>query len=138
MRYFAYIKYNFFCTRSSYYNMQPHQSDSKTKARYCSNLVSFMNFTHGTDLPATSSFTDEELFCITPELVYAFFAKKVYGTATPNYAMDNPTEGRSDTLKFAKKAISFFMPNRLMPWNAKTRTGNPTCSIPVNNLIKQV
>ena len=28
---------------------------------------------------------------------------------------DNPTEGRSSALAFAKKAISYFMPNKLMP-----------------------
>jgi hypothetical protein len=41
-------------------------------------------------------------------------------------------------LEFAKKAISYFMPNRLMVWNQRTREGNPTRSNVVNELIKRV
>ena len=50
---------------------------------------------------------------------------------------DNPTEGRSSALTFAQKAISYFMPNKLMSWNvlANPPVGNPTKSVVVNNLI---
>ena len=41
---------------------------------------------------------------------------KAYGIPDPG-PNDNPTEGRSSALAFAKKAISYFMPNRLMSWN---------------------
>ena len=118
--------------------MQNHRDDNKTEGRYRANLVAYMNYTNGTDFPATTSFSNEDLFLLTPESIYAYMANKVYGTPTPNYTTDNPTEGRSGTLEFAKKSISYFMPNRLMPWNAETNAGNPTRSIPVNNLIKQV
>ena len=30
------------------------------------------------------------------------------------------------------------MPNKLLPWNEQTRSGNPTRSLVVNNLIKEV
>jgi hypothetical protein len=39
-------------------------------------------------------------------------------------------------LMYYKKAISNFMPNKLMPWNAISREGNPTRSIDMNDLIK--
>ena len=63
---------------------------------------------------------------------------KVYGIKEPNFDVDKPTKGRSSSLEYAKKAISFFMPNRLMPWNARSLEGNPTKSVEVNNLIKRV
>ena len=64
---------------------------------------------------------------------------KVYGNPDPGID-DNPTEGRSTSLEFYKKALSFFMPNKLMPWNelANPPLGNPTRSVPVKELIKRV
>jgi hypothetical protein len=49
---------------------------------------------------------------------------------------DNPTHGRASSLMYYKKAISYFMPNKLTPWNAISRKGNPTRSIDVYDLIK--
>jgi len=64
---------------------------------------------------------------------------KAYGISDPG-PNDNPIEGRSSALAFAKKAISYFMPNKLMPWNALANrpVGNPTKSIAANNLMKIV
>jgi len=39
-------------------------------------------------------------------------------------------------LMFYKKALSYFMPNRLMHWNAQVGWGNPTKSSVVNDLIR--
>jgi hypothetical protein len=30
------------------------------------------------------------------------------------------------------------MPNKLMPWNAVSKEGNPTKSVPMNDLLKAV
>jgi hypothetical protein len=51
---------------------------------------------------------------------------------------DHPTECRSSSIEFWKKAISSFMPNRLMQWNALSNVGNPTKSIEVNDLVEAV
>ena len=61
---------------------------------------------------------------------------KAYGIPDPG-PNDNPTEGRSSALTFAQRAISYFMPNKLMSWNvlANPPVGNPTKSVVVNNLI---
>ena len=56
----------------------------------------------------------------------------------PPPADANPTLARSNSLAFWKKAISFFMPNRLIPWVSGRNKGNPTRSIEINNLIKRV
>ena len=118
--------------------MQNSQTDSKNVATYRANLVACMNYTNGTTYQKTHTFTNDELFLLTPEHVYAFCANKVYGTPSPTAGIDKPTLGRSATIEFVKKAISFFMPNRLMPWNEQTRNGNPTRSTAVNDLIKAV
>ena len=55
----------------------------------------------------------------------------------PDPEPNEPTEGRSSALTFAQKAISYFMPNKLMSWNvlANPPVGNPTKSVVVNSLI---
>jgi hypothetical protein len=62
---------------------------------------------------------------------------KCYGTPNPR-ENDRPTEGRSSSAEFIKKAISHFMPNRLMGWNERAREGNPTRSVKVNELLKKI
>lgn len=62
---------------------------------------------------------------------------KVYGIPNPT-ENDNSTVGRSSSIEYIKKAISFFMPNKLVAWNVETETGNPTKSVLVNELIKVV
>ena len=51
---------------------------------------------------------------------------------------DVPTCGRSSTLAFHKKALSYFMPNKHLGWNMVSLSGNPTRSPEINDLIKQV
>ena len=46
--------------------------------------------------------------------------------------------GEHHRLNYYKKALSYYMPNKLFGWNAISKTGNPTRSIPVNELIKRV
>ena len=60
-----------------------------------------------------------------------------YGTETPG-DNDRPTQRRSSGLAFVKKALSFFMPNQTAKWNVEHQSGNPTMSVPVNQLIKRI
>ena len=63
---------------------------------------------------------------------------KAFGTPNPENDV-NLTECRSSSLEYWKKAISLFMPNRLIVWVSGCKEGNPTRSIiEVNNLIKRV
>ena len=52
----------------------------------------------------------------------------------------NPTEGRASSLVYIKKALSYFMPNKLLKWFviAGIARGNPTKSPEVNDLIAAV
>jgi hypothetical protein len=83
-------------------------------------------------------FSQEELAALmTPNDIKRWMCVKAYITAKPGVD-DNSTLCRSTLLKFWKKAISFFMPNRLMSWNVLGNVGNPTKSVEINNLIKAV
>ena len=98
-----------------------------------------MSFKDNLQYQRDRQFTTEELSAITPEVIVRWMSLKVYGTPDPS-PNDNPIEGRSSLLAYAKKAISFFMPNKLMYWNelANPPIGNPTKSAAVNELIKRV
>ena len=45
---------------------------------------------------------------------------------------------RSSTLEVMKKAISWYLPDRLQIWSTRTNSGNATRSKPVNEFIKFV
>jgi hypothetical protein len=72
-------------------------------------------------------FTQDELAPLIPANVTRWMCQQAYGTPEPG----NP-------LMFWKKAISFFMPNWLMPWNAISGQGNLTRSTEVSNMIKKI
>jgi len=61
----------------------------------------------------------------------------VYGTTTPGPDAKSQFGG-SSSLESYKKNISYYMPNKLLGWNVETKTGNPTRSVPVNQLIRKV
>ena len=85
-------------------------------------------------------FTPEELNEIQPEEIEKWMCVKVYGIPEPGPDDNpyNPTLGRASSLEYYKKALSYYMPNKLFGWNAISKKGKPTRSIPVNELIKRV
>ena len=97
-----------------------------------------MNLVRGTDHPKTYEYSDEELYTLRPEEIARFFGIIAYGNEHPNLQTDNPTNGRSSTLEYAKKSISYYMPNRNMVWNNRSKEGNPTKSDVLNDFIKVV
>jgi len=112
--------------------------------KYHAVLLELMDHVHGKvitegEVPVDNGyhkdkiFSAEELSILTPWHIYTFFAKKAYGREDPGVE-DNPTEGRSSTLQYYKKAISFFMPNKAGNWTilSGVTTGNPTRSQEVN------
>ena len=82
-------------------------------------------------------FTQEELLSLHPRHIAWWMSLCAYGTADPG-PDDRPILHRSSGLGFAKKATSFFMPNKNTKWNVESETGNPTMSVAVNELIKVV
>jgi hypothetical protein len=103
-------------------------------------LCKLMAFIDGANqaYPQTIEFSEEQLLDITPSQISQWMKKTVYGTPTPG-PNNHPTHCRSSVLEQAKKSISpWFMPNKHMSWDVRSNTGNPTKSVPVNDVIKDV
>ena len=105
--------------------------------RYRSVLNEFMSWRDEVSYGKDHFFSDEELGAITPVQLKRWCCFKVYGVADPQQD-DKPTQGRSSSLEFYKKAISYYQPNRLIAWNTLRGEGNPTRSTEVNDLIKKI
>ena len=60
--------------------------------------------------PADKEFSIRELACLKPHNIYRWLAMKAYGKDDLSPS-NNPTEGCSISLKYYKKALSYFMPN---------------------------
>jgi len=118
----------------------PRRSGLNVKAEkdYKPYLVRCMNLVFETNRTKEYEFTDEELYRLRPQHIARFFGVTAYGKEEPDLQNDNPTKARSSTLEFAKKAISYYMPNRNMTWNMQTEQGNPTKATELNDFIKVV
>lgn len=106
-------------------------------AIYKPTLVSMMSYLDSVQYDKDHTFTDVQLGLVTAADVLRWMNVKTFGIPDPPLDA-NPTLARSNSIKYWKKALSFFMPNRLMAWNRLTNQGNPTRSIEINDLIKRV
>ena len=97
-------------------------------ASYEGQLCYFMAFVHGRDFekyPTGTLFTRVQLLEIQPQHVHDFLALKAFKKVDYSIeAGDKPIHGRSSSMEFTKKAISFFMPNHNPHWC--NDAGNPT------------
>jgi hypothetical protein len=93
-----------------------------------------MSYTNKIAYPKNWEFSIEELSPISPEMIYRWFAYLAFGIENPS-PDDNPTKGKCNSLLAYKKMLSFFMINRLPSWDELHRSGNPTKSSIVNDLI---
>ena len=101
-------------------------------------IVNFMEFFHGgVEYESNQEFTREQILEIQPLDVKRWLAMKAYND--PDYDVtrgDRPTHQRCESLAMAKKALSFFMVYKSVPWcNGQ---GNPTRSGVVNDVLKEV
>ena len=110
-----------------------HSSES-----YKSTLVSFMRHRDSNESYSIHTvFSREELSSIIPQEIVAWMKLTAFGHSDAGDD-DVPTCGRSSTLAFHKKALSYFMPNKHLGWNTVSLSGNPTRSPEINDLIKRV
>jgi hypothetical protein len=109
--------------------------------RYRVHLDSLMSFVHkrppGQEYTRAQAYRTSELNAITPIDVLRWMNIKTFGIPDPPIDA-NPVSARSSSLTFYKKSISFFMPNRLIPWSTTRSEGNPTRSNEINDLLKRV
>ena len=100
-------------------------------------LFAFMRYNDNIHYADDFVFTNEHLKEVTAGDVVAWFSFKAYGTNVPG-PEDKPLHAQSNSMKNWKKALFYYMPNRLHQWNELTGQGNPTRSTALNNLIKRV
>jgi hypothetical protein len=100
-------------------------------------MVGFMSYRDILNYALTHVFTDEELTSVTPTDVERYMRFKAYRVPEPG-PDDRPTKIRGSSLMVMKKAISFFIPNRLPSWDPGRWSDNPTKSTEVNYVIKLV
>ena len=108
-----------------------------TAKSYTKCLCELMSFINGVHYDATASFTRDEFLAITADQVAAYLNKKAYGNPSPS-PDDRPHHMRAASLAYHKKAISQFMPLRIMAWDDINLRGNPTRSTAVNDVITRV
>ena len=108
-----------------------------TAKSYATCFISFMSFIDGAQYDGTSSFSHDQLLAIAADQVATHLNNKAYGMPMPGPGQ-RPTQGRSNSLAFHKKAISHFMPLRTMQWDDIHLRGNPTHSAAVNDVIAKV
>ena len=110
-------------------------AENLKKYKHC--LCDFLSFRDDVVYGCDEDFEYEVLNSITPKECVHWLSLKAFGK--PEASNDDvPTMGRSSSLFFYKKAISYFIPNKHMGYNVETKTGNPTKSPLVNDLIKRV
>ena len=113
------------------------RAETRKITAYWNILTRFMEYWDKKEYGKDAKFNADQLEAITPEELVSYFSFKVYGVTDPG-PEDLPKKGRSSSILFWKKAISYYIPNKLEGWNNKARTGNPTKSLQVNELIKRV
>ena len=101
-------------------------------------MVEFMSFFHGAEeYEPDTIFTKQQLLEIRPNDIKRFLCMKAYNDPDPDTSRGaRPVHGRSDSLYYDKKALSYFMPYRNAAW--VQGRGNPTKSQAVNDMIKEV
>jgi hypothetical protein len=107
------------------------------KPEYYKYLLEFKSYKGGCHYGRDSSFTNRQLLEITPTQIECWMKLKVFGTPNPGCDAE-PTLGRSSSLEFYKKALSYYMPDKIHNWSVRDQKGNPTRSEQINALIKKV
>ncbi len=111
--------------------------DTATKKLYYLHVVGTFALRDGVEYDSNHVFANNQLQSLTPKDIVRYLCSKVYGNPDPPEG-SFPTEGRSSSLEYYKKSISYFMPNKRNNWDDVVQRGNPTRSGPVNDLIAEV
>jgi hypothetical protein len=121
--------------------MQPNlftMPPQSTPAIYKRYLVRLMSFLDDEDYAIDHEFTNQRLGQLTPADLMRWFNRETFGVENPPLGHNLDPIVRSSSIAVWKKAISYYMPNKITPWNQLAQQGNPTRSIEVNQLYKYV
>ena len=105
-------------------------------ASYDAILLKMVGYLDGVVYPKGTVISRERLETITPADLMRYFNKITFDDEDPDD--DTSPTVRSSSLEFYKKALSFYMPNRMMVWNEISNCGNPPRCTLINDLIKRV
>ena len=103
---------------------------------YHATLLKMIGYLDGVQHAKGTEIPQARLRTLTPSDLMRWFNHITFGTENPDDEA-KPT-ARSSSLEFYKKALSHYMPNRLMVWNEISGVGNPTRCTQINDLIKRV
>ena len=109
-----------------------------THRQYFPYLCRFLGYLDGTmyNHRVQGPFPPARLLQIQPEQFLKWLTFCAYGKDEIG-PQDRPTEWRVDTIAFAKKAVSFYMPHH-GEWNCSTSYGNPTRDKSILRFIQEV
>jgi len=109
----------------------------RDKPSYIPHLVNLMNFFHSPSprYNRSTNFIRTQLIELNPTVVKHWLAFKAYGKEVYDPEKDEPKKQRANSLEFAKKAVSYFMPNKNEWVNG---FGNPTKHSSVHQVIAHV
>ena len=110
-------------------NQMPHPS-------YYGPLQSFLSYIDNTEYEKRHEHSEERLREITPKDIERWMNWRLFDCEDP--AEDARPKCRANSVAFWKKALSAFMPNKLMVWNEISEVGNPTKSVLVNQIVDRV
>ena len=85
-----------------------------------------MSYLDGVLYGMDSEISKERLNELEPEDLMRYFYFKTFGLEDPTDEEKQRPKLRSSCIEFWKKALSSFMPNRLMHWDEMGKRGNPT------------
>ena len=110
---------------------------SKKNKVYHRYIVSLMSHIDNIIYPKGQLFTTRQLMKVVPDDVVSWMLEKTLGIRS----MDDFVEGmefnrRSSSIEVMKKAVSWYMPDRVTGWNTSMGSGNPTKSTAVNEVLK--
>lgn len=89
-----------------------------------------------TEYPKTMQFSKDELLTLTPSDIKRYLYFKAFHKTHPG-PDDYPKFHRAGSLSKVKQGVSWFMPNKNVPW-IEGRGGNPTRHCTVQGVIKKV
>jgi len=105
---------------------------------YKSVLVRILSYLDNVKYAKETIFPRDRLAEIKPDDLMRYFNMRIFGAENPTAEQRLRPKLRSTCLEFWKKALSYYMPNRLMQWNELAEIGNPTRCLAVNDLIKSM
>ena len=112
-------------------------AEAKYNKAYHSYLVDFMSLKDNYKYDKKHRFGNEDLVDVVPEQILEWMRRRTLGdTMQPDVRQGTVFKLRSSSLAVMKKAVSWYMVDKIASWSPRTLSGNPTKSTEVNDFIR--